>query len=246
MLLWSGFSVEKPVRRLIPPLESRRTTKQRSEKKGRVRTPQKSLLRRSLLKGRFAQRTGCLVLLCLLSLPSFGFNFSFKEKPIRQGSVEFVCGSYNMNEPRFDAVYPGGGLMAGLGLSSALVSNVNFYLEIKAYTRTGTLTFTKEKTEFTLLPISLGLRYIFPFGFLNPYAGAGVDFYFYYEDNPIGTVLNYANGYHFLAGTYVQPLKKVPILINLKLKYTSAKAEENNIKIQLGGLEYAASLTFVF
>lgn len=192
--------------------------------------------------------TGLFLLVCFLSLPSFllSFPFSFQEKPIRQGSVELIFGSYNMNEPRFDAVYSGAGMMAGLGLSSAIASNVNFYLEIKSYIRKGTLTFTKEKTEFTLVPISLGLRYIFPFGLFNPYAGGGADFYFYYEDNPIGTVLNYTNGYHFLAGTYIQFLKKVPVLINLKLKYTTAKAEENSVKIQLGGLEYTVSLVFTF
>jgi len=198
------------------------------------------------LRKKVSSWLACFLFLFLFLPPAFPLDFSFKEKPIRQGSVEFFFGGYNMNEPRFDAVYPSGGIMAGLGLSSALVSNLNFYLEIKAYTRKGTLTFTKEKTELTLVPISLGVRYIFPFGLINPYAGGGVDFYFYYEDNPIGTVLNYANGYHFLTGTYIQPLKKVPVLINLKLKYTSAKAEENAIKVQLGGLEYMASLTFVF
>ncbi|MDH7513723.1 MAG: hypothetical protein QHH14_12325 [Clostridiales bacterium] len=151
-----------------------------------------------------------------------------------------------MNEPRFDAVYSPGGMMAGLGLSSAIVSNVNFYLEIKSYIRKGTLTYSKEKTELTLVPISLGVRYIFPFGILNPYAGGGADFYFYYEDNPIGTILNYTNGYHFMAGTYLQFFKNVPVLINLKLKYTTARAEEDGIKIQLGGLEYTASLVFSF
>ena len=192
--------------------------------------------------------TGILLSVCFLSLPAsaLSFPFNFQEKPIRQGSVEFIFGSYNMNEPRFDAVYPGGGMMAGLGLSSAIASNVNFYLEIKSYIRKGTLSFTKEKTEFTLVPISLGVRYIFPFGIVNPYAGAGADFYFYYEDNPIGTVLNYTNGYHFLAGTYLRFLKNVPVLINLKLKYTTARAEEDGVKIQLGGLEYTASLVFTF
>ncbi len=192
--------------------------------------------------------TGVLLLACFLALPAFtqSFPFAFQERPIRQGSVEFIFGRYDMNEPLFDDVYSAGGMMAGLGLSSALAYNVNFYLEIKSYIREGTLTFTKEKTELTLVPISLGVRYIFPFGIFNPYAGGGADFYFYYEDNPIGTVLNYTNGYHLLAGTYLRFLKNVPVLVNLKLKYTTARAEEDGIKIQLGGLEYTASLVFTF
>jgi hypothetical protein len=173
-------------------------------------------------------------------------TFSKSQRPIRQGTLEFFVGSYKMNEPRFDAVYAKGGLMPGLGLSAAIVSNFNFYLEVKYYNRKGTLTFSKEKTNFYLLPVSVGLRYIYPLGIVNPYVGAGADFYFYYEDNPIGTVLNYTNGYHFIGGTYIRFVKSLPLMLNLKLKYTSARATENNVKIQLGGLEYAAAVVFAF
>jgi hypothetical protein len=168
------------------------------------------------------------------------------DRTIRQGSLELIFGSYNMNEPRFDAVYPSGGILAGMALSSALTSNFNFYLEMKYYTRTGALTFSKEKTSFYLVPIDLGVRYIFPLGVFNPFIGAGPDFYFYYEDNPIGTVLNYAPGFHFMGGNYFRFSKSVPLMLSIRLKYTWAKAEENGIKLQLGGLEYGAGLAFVF
>lgn len=189
-------------------------------------------------------KKGAIFLLAILFAGSLGFSSS--ERPIRQGSLELTIGSYKMNEPRFDAVYPSGGLMAGLTLSSALVSNVNFYLEVKYYAREGTLTFSKEKTTFYLVPLDLGIRYIFPMGLVNPYAGAGADFYFYYEDNPIGTVLNYANGFHLLGGAYLRFSRSVPLLINVKLKYTLAEAEQEAIKLQLGGLEYAVGLAFTF
>jgi hypothetical protein len=172
--------------------------------------------------------------------------FPAPDRPIRQGSLEVLFGSYDMNEPRFEAVYPTGGLMSGLALSSAVVSEVNLYLEIKYYSRQGELTFSKEKTDFYMVPISLGLRYIFPLGLFNPYAGAGIDFYFYYEDNPIGTTLNFANGYHMTGGTYVRFSKTVPLMASLKFKYTWARAEQEGIRIQLGGLEYGAGLVFTF
>ncbi|MEW5900638.1 MAG: hypothetical protein AB1715_04155 [Acidobacteriota bacterium] len=185
------------------------------------------------------------ILLAALSLTG-ALGFTAPDRPIRQGSLEFTIGSYKMNEPRFDAVYPSGGLMAGLTLSSALVSDVNFYLEIKYYAREGALTFSKEKTTLYLIPIDLGVRYIFPLGLINPYAGFGADFYFYYEDNPIGTVLNYANGYHLMGGAYLRFSRSVPVMLNLKLKYTLAEAEEKAVKLQLGGLEYAVGLAFTF
>jgi hypothetical protein len=180
------------------------------------------------------------------SLALNALAFSSTERTIREGSVEFTLSGYDMNEPRFDAVYDPGGLMSGLSLSAAIVSNVNFYLDIKYYYREGKLTFSQEKTTFYIVPVDLGVRYIYPFGLFNPYLGAGLDFYFYYEENPIGTVLNYTNGFHFTGGTYVRPLKNVPVLINLRLKYTWAKAEEGEVPIQLGGFEYGIGLAYTF
>jgi hypothetical protein len=185
-----------------------------------------------------------------LSIAAFlalnSFIFPSADRTIGQGSVEFTLGSYNMNEPRFEAVYPSGGLMSGLTLSSAVVSNVNLYLDIKYYSRQGTLTFSKEKTTFYMVPIDLGVRYIYPLGHFHPYLGAGLDFYFYYEDNPIGTILNYTNGFHFTGGSYFRFSENIPLMLNARLKYTWAKADENVNQIQLGGLEYCIGLAFVF
>jgi hypothetical protein len=174
------------------------------------------------------------------------FVFPSADRTIRQGSVEFTFGSYDMNEPRFEAAYPSGGPIAGLTLSSAVASHLNIYLDIKYYSRHGTLTFSQEKTEFYMIPIDLGLRFILPLGFFHPYLGAGFDFYLYYEDNPIGTVLNYTNGYHITGGTYVRFAKGVPILFNLRLKYAFAAAKHEAAQIQLGGLEYCCGLAFTF
>jgi hypothetical protein len=202
------------------------------------------MMKMTLLTSQITIRKMALSLTAFLALNILAF--SSPERTIPQGSVEFTLGTYNMNEPRFEAAYPSGGLMGGLTLSSAVASNVNFYLDIKYYSRQGTLTFSKEKTTFYMVPIDLGVRYIYPLGLFNPYLGAGLDFYFYYEDNPIGTVLNYTNGYHITGGTYLRFAKRVPVMVNFRLKYTWAKAEQNATQIQLGGLEYSAGLAFAF
>jgi len=190
------------------------------------------------------KRKGLVLLAAIFVLNAL--TFAATERPIRQGTVELIFGGYSMNEPRFDAVYSKGGLMMGFGLSAAIMSNLNFYLDAQYYSRTGELSFSKEKTDFYLFPISLGVRYIYPLGLANPYVGAGGDFYFYYEDNPIGTVLNYTGGYHLTGGAYFRFSQSIPLLLNLKLKYTWAQATENDIKIQLGGFEYALALVFAF
>jgi hypothetical protein len=174
------------------------------------------------------------------------FAFPAADRAIRQGALEFTLGSYSMNEPRFKAVYPEGGLMAGLTFSSTLFSNLNLYLDLRYYSRQGELTFSQEKTKFYMVPLDIGVRYIFPLGTFHPYLGAGLDFYFYYEDNAIGTALNSADGYHIMGGLYFRFAKGAPILLNLRVKHTWARAEEDAIAVQLGGLEYGAGLTFVF
>jgi hypothetical protein len=189
-------------------------------------------------------KKGLIVLAILLIFNAL--SLAAQERPIRQGSLEVIVGSYDMKEPRFDAVYPSGGVMAGLGVSVALISNLNVYLEAKYWMREGQLTFTKEKTDFRLVPVSLGARYILPLGIANPYLGAGGDIYFYHEDNPIGTTLNHTGGYHVMGGTYLRFSKSFPLMLDLKLKYTWAKASESDLKIQLGGLEYAVGLALAF
>jgi len=186
----------------------------------------------------------------LVALAAFlalaAFPIGAQERPMEQGSLEVILGGYDMNEPRFDAVYPNGGLLAGLGASARIISNFNLYLEAKYWEREGELTFSKETTTFRLFPISLGVRYILPLGVFNPYAGAGGDMYFYYEDNAIGTTINSASGYHATAGTYLRLSRNVPLMLDLKAKYTWVNTAEGDFEIKLGGFEYAVGLAMAF
>ncbi len=164
----------------------------------------------------------------------------------RQGTIEFFLGRYNISEPRFKDIYPTGGTMPGLVLSSTIIGNVDLYLEVKEMNKVGKLTFSGDKTTLILVPLSLGLRYVQPLGFIQPYLGVGLDTYLFYETNPIGTVFNYVHGSHILGGAYIQFHKSVPILLNFRLKYTSADVTINDTQIKLGGLEYGAGLVLAF
>lgn len=191
---------------------------------------------------RYARRSlGSAALLLALVAPSFAQTL-----PKEQGTFEFYYGRYDIKDTRFTDVYQKGGSIQGLLLSSALAFGFDFYSEIKAFYKTGTLTFTEEKTTFLLLPLALGVRYILPGNFLRPYAGGGMDFYFYYENNPIATTLNITTGYHLTAGLYLQFGKNSPLRLNGKVAYTRVKTTEDGITIELGGLEYGAGIAIVF
>lgn len=192
--------------------------------------------------GRDARRSiGTAVLFVALMVPGLA-----QTPPKDQGTFEFYYGKYDIADARFADVYQKGGSIQGIALTSALAFGFDFYSEIKVFYATGALTFTQEKTTLLLLPLALGVRYVLPSGVLRPYAGGGMDFYFYYENNPIATTLNIATGYHITAGLYLQFGKNSPLRLNGKVTYTRVKATEEGMVIELGGLEYGAGIAIVF
>lgn len=164
----------------------------------------------------------------------------------RQGTLEVFLGRYDIQEPLFKKVYQPGSAVQGIILSSALFFNIDFYLELKAIYKTGQLTYSKEKTKLLLVPVSLGLRYGLPLGIVEPYAGGGLDFFLFYESNPIGSLFNYVQGSHLLGGVYLRFAKSFPILLNFRIKSTWAQAQVNGRKVELGGLEYGGGLVIAF
>lgn len=190
---------------------------------------------------------GRIAALAIILAVAFGAGPAVAETaPPWQGTVEFSLGRYNIAEPLFDTIYQPGGSIKGLGLSANLIPHLDFYLDVKMMSKNGLLSHTQEKTSFVLLPISLGLRGSYPLAFVKPFAGLGIDYFIYFENNPIGTVVNYAKGWHVAGGIYLEFGKNIPILPFAKIKYTMVKASAGERTIDLGGWEYGAGLAIAF
>jgi outer membrane protein W len=164
----------------------------------------------------------------------------------RQGSFQLLYGQYSVNDARFEKIYAKRGPVAGVALTASLFLNLEFYLEAKFLSHTGKLTYTQEKTSFYLIPFSFGLRYVAPLGIIEPFVGAGLDYFVYYETNTIGTAVDYTRGEHAMAGIRLNFGKGVPISLSGRVKYTLAKATRNERTIDLGGLELAGGVAFVW
>jgi hypothetical protein len=164
----------------------------------------------------------------------------------RQGTFEILFGHSSINDARFAKIYSSGGNIVGLGLSAALFFNLDFYLEAKVMSQAGQLTYSKENTKFVLIPFSFGIRWGAPLGVLEPFAGAGLDYYVYYETNVIGTAVDYARGAHVLGGLRLNFGKDVPLSLSGRIKYTSIKATRGAFTVDLGGVEVSGGLAFVF
>ena len=191
------------------------------------------------------KRTGGLAGLAALTVLAFAPP-RMASASVRQGTIEFLTGRCSISEPRFKTLYEDKGSIQGLSLSGSVFFNLNLYLDVKTLTRTGTLSYTKEKTTFRMIPISAGLRYILPLPIAHPYLGVGVDWFFYNEDNPIETVLDATTGYHLLAGVYLHPFESVPLALNLRVKFTNADAVMEGVPVALGGTELGITFAIVF
>ncbi|MBM3295635.1 MAG: hypothetical protein FJY82_14105 [Candidatus Aminicenantes bacterium] len=164
----------------------------------------------------------------------------------RQGTIAFSYGRYEVADARFKTIYPDQGPAWGFTLTAALFAPLEASLEIKHLSRTGTLSFTKEATRFHLVPISFGLRLVAPGKIFQPFAGGGLNYNLYYEDNPIGTTADAARGVHLQAGLYFRFGARFPILLLGQVKYVWAKVEKDGRTIDLGGLEYHGGLALAF
>ncbi len=177
-------------------------------------------------------------MLALLGVRGFAAN--------RQGTFEILYGRFSINDARFAKIYASSGSVQGLALTAALFFNLDFYLEAKVFSQAGQLTYTKDKTKFFLLPFSFGIRWGVPLGILEPFVGAGLDYYVYYESNVIGTAVDYAMGAHLMGGLRLNFGKDIPLSLSGRVKYTSLKATRGAFTVDLGGLEISGGLAFVF
>jgi len=188
----------------------------------------------------------CLLAPALFLCLSPAFSQPAGNPPRKQGTFEFYLGRYEIPDARFKKVYEPGGGIRGIFLSSALPLGLDLYAEIKEFHKSGKLTFTGEETNFLLVPLSLGVRYVLPGGILMPYAGGGADFYFYYESNAIAKTMNIVSGVHLLTGLYIQIGRNSPVRLNGRIKFTRLKAREGEIEVELGGFEFGAGLAIAF
>ena len=93
-------------------------------------------MKKNPLTGRMNFKNNILIALfffALLNLVIFPLAFASE----RQGTVEFMIGSYSLKDPAFVAVYQKSGTIRGIVLSSYLVNNFNCYLEIKEFYKLG-------------------------------------------------------------------------------------------------------------
>jgi len=178
-----------------------------------------------------------IVLIALLILAA-GFS--------QAGSVFFkLQGMYfSPTDDDFKEIY-GGGIMYGAEFAITIWENLDFCLGGSYFTKSGELTFTKEETSLTIVPIFGGLRYRITYGTLNIYAGFGVDYFLFKESNePIGDVSEGGIGLEAKLGAFLKLSKG--FLLDFHVNFSYCKIQPADFIINIGGLEGGIGLGYEF
>ena len=112
----------------------------------------------------------------------------------------------------------------------------------------GKMSLTQEDVTLTLLPLSLSFVYQRNFGKFKPYVSLGVDYFKYQEILPESfqdqKITGFLWGYNFQLGTHFTLSK----LLSLKafFKYHVAKRTENDLLVDLSGLQLGLGILYIF
>jgi hypothetical protein len=161
-------------------------------------------------------------------------------------------GNYKIKDERFERIYNKKRTIIGLEFIYELYKNQKYRIEtgfgLKFYSTNGYSTVTNDYTEFKLRPYILNFRVNYYISeFFEPFAGFGFDYYSYKEDCPaLISTEGGKFGYHVEIGGCVGFPKLKWLGLRGYLRYSVINTEENNIKVELGGLEFGVGMFYRF
>jgi len=168
----------------------------------------------------------------------------------KNSMVGLTAGSLSIASQRFKDFFKKAGIVPGMEASHIFSSHnhtfLGFSLEIKRISRTGKSTITSRNTFFSLIPISLTGKFLMGNNEISPYLGAGIDLYLYKEKSGMGNTSGATTGFHIEGGVYYHSPLFEFIKIKAALRFSRAVANENNIKVNLGGLEFGVGILYCF
>lgn len=183
----------------------------------------------------------------ILLLLSVSESFCEENRPetpkIRNNYVKIGANYFSPSEKSFKDMYDEGVTFGG-EINIKLWKFINLWLVGNYYSKKGSLPFTKESTEMTLIPIGGGIKLILKKNVINPYLGLGPVLYIYKEKNPIGAADGTGIGVIGEIGCYFRIIGG--LLIDTSVNYSYCEVKPQKIKADLGGIQAGIGLGYAF
>jgi opacity protein-like surface antigen len=169
--------------------------------------------------------------------PRFRAGFFWEGFQINDKNLTNFYGHFQKNLPGFEA-------------SVHTAYNIDVWAAYRAYTDEARTTYYNLVDKFRLKMTSLGAIYRLSTGLLEPFVGAGLEFYSFSEKIEEETDLQgfsgSAVGFHVQAGTYINITKflaaKFYARLNDVTKTLANPTPDDSLRLDLGGKEFGFSL----
>jgi hypothetical protein len=110
----------------------------------------------------------------------------------------------------------------------------------------GQSTVTGQATQVSIVPLNLGLRLIVRSGSLWPYISAGLALYHYQETSSLHNTVSDTTGFSLGGGVFVGSPSFKLLRAKAFFRWTRAVAQENGLRVNLGGWEIGGGLVLGF
>ncbi|MCI0470547.1 MAG: outer membrane beta-barrel protein [Candidatus Aminicenantes bacterium] len=146
----------------------------------------------------------------------------------------------------FEEVYGKNNLSYSLDVGYKAAKYIQLFLHGEYFSTKGELTYTKEETTLTIIPVELGCRFMYGFAkdMFCPYIGLGGGFYLIKEENVIAPFDEKKFGFFGETGFAFYFVKYC--FLDLKARYVFLKIDGAEGEVDLGGLALMGGIGFSF
>jgi len=149
--------------------------------------------------------------------------------------LELKLGYFSPSNSDFRDIY-GGGINFGAEVTYPIKKCLAVWMSLGYFSKKGNLTYTAEETDLRIIPLSIGVKgFLRAGGKIDVYAGLGLDYNIYHEENVLGTVNDGGIGFLVKAGGYIKLSAKV--VIDIFLVYSTCSLEPAAFKFNVGGFQ---------
>jgi hypothetical protein len=170
-------------------------------------------------------------------------------------SVGIMLGTFISPDKNFESIYGSQtSFQFGLNVTRTLLCYQGFQLdaslEFRTFSKSGQAIQDADMpvvtAKFSMTPITLAARVLYPTKYVIPFIGFGEDWTSYKETSSLQNTTGSTSGSHFQIGAYIVVPGFEHLRVKVYYKFSKMTASANGFDIGLGGNEYGLGLSYAF